>query len=154
MKKKILFTLLIVLACVIALTVSVSAKTVISENNLDANGDGELAISFAVDKDALNEYEHYNSESLKYGAFAIAYKNITDDEIIDTDSAVIAEVERSYASFEMKITGIETEAQRAAEISFGAYVIDKNGKATYIQPNLPVEGDKYAYITYKTVANA
>lgn len=117
------------------------------------NGDGELAISFAVDKEALAEYEYYNSESLKYGAFAIAYKNISEKEIIDTDSAVIAEVERSYASFEMKITGFVTEAQRVAEISFGAYVIDKNGNVTYLQPTAPNEGNKYAYITYNAVAN-
>ncbi len=117
------------------------------------NGDGELAISFAVDKEALAEYEYYNSESLKYGAFAIAYKNITDDEIIDTDSAVIAEVERSYASFEMKITGFETEAQRAAEISFGAYVIDKNGKVSYLQAGEPTDGNKFSYVTYNLITN-
>ena len=117
------------------------------------NGDGELAISFAVDKEALAEYEYYNSESLKYGAFAIAYKNITDNEIIDTDSAVIAEVERSYASFEMKITGFETEAQRAAEISFGAYVIDKNGKVSYLQAGEPTDINKFSYVTYNLIAN-
>lgn len=61
MKKKILFTLLIVLACVIALTVSVSAKTVISENNLDANGD--IVADLLVD---LGNNYHIASVDISY----------------------------------------------------------------------------------------
>ncbi len=121
--------------------------------SIPEDGRGAIAICFAVNKDALADYEYYNSESLKYGAFAIAYKNITNDEIIDTDSAVIAEVGREYASFEMKITGIETEAQKGAEISFGAYVIDKNGKASYLQAGEPTDGNKFSYVTYNLIAN-
>ncbi len=122
--------------------------------SIPEDGRGAIAISFAVNKDALADYEYYNSESLEYGAFAIAYKNIAESEIIDTESAVIAKVDREYASFEMKITGFVTGAQKTAAISFGAYVIDKNGKVTYLQPNVPNVGDKYAYITYSTIANA
>ncbi len=117
------------------------------------DGRGAVAISFAVNKDALADYEYYNSESLEYGAFAIAYKNVTENEIIDTESAVIAKVDREYASFEMKITGFVTEAQKTAAISFGAYVIDKNGKVSYLQAGEPTDGNKFSYVTYNLIAN-
>ena len=113
-----------------------------------------MAICFTVNKDALNEYEAINGDAITYGVFAIAYKSITDKEIIDTESAVTAEVGREYVSFEFKLVNIETEAHKNAQISFGAYVVDKNGKIAYIQPGTPNEGDKFAYITYNTIANA
>ena len=49
--KKILFSLMIVAICIFALAVSVSAKTVISESNLDANGDivGDLLVDLGDD---------------------------------------------------------------------------------------------------------
>ena len=49
--KKILFSLMIVAICIFALAVSVSAKTVISENNLDENGDivGDLLVDLGDD---------------------------------------------------------------------------------------------------------
>ena len=53
----------------------------------------------------------------------------------------------------MKLTGFVTEAQMTAEISMGMFVIDKNGNVTYLQPNLPKEGDKYAYVSYNAIYN-
>ena len=80
--------------------------------------------------------------------------NADSDEIIDTESAITAEIDREFISFEFKLVNIETDAQKNAQISFGAYTIDKNGKIAYIQPGTPNEGDKFAYITYNTIANA
>ena len=117
------------------------------------NGRGGLAVTFAVDKTALNAYEALMGQSLTYGAFAVAYNNIGENDILTMDNAVKAEIDRDYGSFEMKITGFETEAQKSALLTIGAYVIDKNGKVTYLQPSTPNEGDKYAYISYNAVVN-
>ena len=134
--------------------VSVEPLFVTDGYSIPEDGRGEMAICFTVNKNALNEYEAINGDAITYGVFAIAYKNIGDKEIIDTESAVTAEVGREYVSFEFKLVNIETEAHKNAQISFGAYVIDKNGSVSYIQPGTPNEGDKFAYITYNTIANA
>ena len=78
---------------------------------------------------------------------------VSEAEIDGIVSRVAAEIDRDYGSFEMKITGFETEAQKSALLTIGAYVIDKNGKVTYLQPSTPNEGDKYAYISYNAVVN-
>ena len=117
------------------------------------NGKCGLAISFAVNKNALADYEAINSESLKYGAFAVAYNNIGENDILSMNNAVKAEIDREYGSFEMKLTGFETEAQMNAKLTIGAYVIDKSGKVTYLQPGAPLEGDKYCYVSYNSIVN-
>ena len=115
------------------------------------NGDGEIAICFDINKIALDDYEIANGDTLKYGIFAILYDNIGESEIIDTDSAVIAEVDKSYVSFELKLCGFETDAHKNAKISFGAYVINKNGEVVYLQPGTTNEDEAYCYITYNTL---
>ena len=93
------------------------------------------------------------SEKLTYGAFAIAYNNIGDGEILDNDKAIKTEINRDFKSFEMKITGIKTEEQMNAKISFGAYVISKEGKISYLQAGTPNEGEGYYYTSYQAILN-
>ncbi len=135
--------------------VTVDAPIIFQTNgySIPENGRGGLAINFAVNKDALADYEAINQEKLEYGAFAVAYNNIGENNILEMEKAVCVEIDRSYASFEMKLTGFVTEAQMTAEISMGMYVIDKNGNVIYLQPNLPNEGEKYAHISYNTIYN-
>ena len=121
--------------------------------SIPEDGRGELVICYVVDKALLAEYEKLNSVAYTYGAFAIAANNIENNEIIDTDKVVMAEVERSYASFEMKLSGFETVEKKNAELAFGAYIKDKNGNIVYIQPGILNENEKYSFITYDTIYN-
>ena len=121
--------------------------------SIPEDGRGGLAISFAVDKNALAEYEALTGEAYKYGAFAVAYNNIGENDIFTMNNAVKAEIDREYGAFEMKITGFETDAHKEAKLTIGAYVIDKNGNVTYLQPNAPSDGGKYSYITYNSILN-
>ena len=117
------------------------------------DGRGEIAICFVVNKEALSEYETINNECLTYGAFAIAYDKITNDAIIDTDTAICVEVDREYASFEMKLTGFVTDLHKEAKITLGAFTVNKNGNISYLQIGTPKENG-FSYITYNEMVNA
>ena len=118
-----------------------------------SNGRGELAVCFDVNKLAVSEYEKVNNDQLQYGVFAILYDKIKDDNILDADGAISSEVSDGYVSFEIRLCGFETDLHKNAKISFGAYVIDKNGRVTYLQPSAPNEGDKYAFVSYNEIVN-
>ncbi|MBO5356157.1 MAG: leucine-rich repeat protein [Clostridia bacterium] len=118
------------------------------------NGRGEIAICFVINYDAIAEFERVNTKTLKYGAFAIAYDRIGTDGIYGNQNAICADIdEDTYVSFEMRISGFNTEAQKEIKLSFGAYVIDEKGEVSYLQADSPNEGDTYHYITYKDIAN-
>ena len=121
--------------------------------SIPEDGRGELVICYVVDKALLAEYEKLNSVTYTYGVFAIAANNIENNEIINTDKVIMAEVERSYASFEMKLSGFETVEKKNVELAFGAYIKDKNGNIVYIQPGILNENEKYSFITYDTIYN-
>ena len=121
--------------------------------SIPEDGRGQIAICFAVNKDALYEYESVMREELTYGVFAIAYNNIDKGEILDNEKAIKSEINRDFVAFEMKITGIQTEAQMNANISFGAYIINKAGEVAYLQAGTPNEGEAYYYVSYNSILN-
>ncbi len=121
--------------------------------SIPEDGRSELVICYVIDKSLLAEYEKLNSVTYTYGVFAIAANNIENNEIIDTDKVVMVGVERSYASFEMKISGFDTVEKKNAELALGAYIEDKNGNIVYIQPGILNENEKYSFITYDTIYN-
>ncbi|MBO5357061.1 MAG: leucine-rich repeat domain-containing protein [Clostridia bacterium] len=115
------------------------------------DGRGQLVICFAVNKEAISIYEGLSNKTLTYGAFAVAYDKIGTNDITNADGVIKADIDESYASFEMKITGFETDAHKNAKLSIGAYVIDNKGNISYLQASAPNEGEKYSYITYNGV---
>jgi len=121
--------------------------------SIPEDGRGQIAICFVVNKEALNDYEGVMSEKLTYGVFAIAYNNIDEGEILENAKAIKASVNRELVAFEMKITGIQTEAQMNANISFGAYIINKAGEVAYLQAGTPNEGEAYYYVSYNSILN-
>jgi hypothetical protein len=123
--------------------------------SIPESGKGGIAISFIINYDEINAFEKATGKSItKYGAFAIAYNNIGSTDIMNNDKAICVDIEKgAYASFEMRISGFETDNHKEAKISFGAYVIDENGTVSYLQPGVPNEGDKYCYTTYNTILN-
>ena len=123
--------------------------------SIPESGEGEIAVSFIINYDEIAAFEKATGKSIaKYGAFAIAFDNIGSTDIINNEKAICAEVEKgAYATFEMRISGFETEAHKEAKISFGAYVIDEKGAVSYLQPGTPNEGDKYCYTTYNAIVS-
>ena len=118
------------------------------------DGRGEIAICFIVNKTELNEYEQYVDNEYSYGAFAIAYNKIVENGSININDTVKAEVDKEYASFEIKLSGFLTDAHKNAQITFGAYMTDKNGNIIYVIPGTPKDGDDYVYVTYNEIANS
>ena len=118
------------------------------------DGRGEIAICFIVNKAELAEYEAYADNEYSYGAFAVAYNKILENGSINFEDTVKAEVDEEYASFEIKLSGFVTEAHKEAQITFGAYMTDKNGNVIYVTPGTPKDGDNYVYVTYNEIANS
>ena len=119
------------------------------------SGRGDIAILYTVNYDEIEEYEKASGKSLKFGAFAVAYEKIGDDGILGNDNAVCVDIDRKagYGSFEMRISGFETNEYRSAPISIGGYVIDGEN-VSYLQAVAPKEGDTYHYISYNDIFGA
>ena len=60
----------------------------------------------------------------------------------------------TVSSFEIKLSGFVSEAHKEAQITFGAYMTDKNGNVIYVTPGTPKDGDNYVYVTYNEIANS
>ncbi len=116
------------------------------------NGRGDIVIGFVINYDEIAEYEKSAGVTLTYGAFAVAYDKIGTDSILDSQNAITVEIEDDkYASFEMRISGFETDAHKEAKLSIGAYVIDSKGDVSYLQAAEANEGESYHYITYNDI---
>lgn len=117
------------------------------------NGRGGIVISFAINKSAMLEYTRANNVSFTYGVFAVAKNNLGDNNILNDDGSasdyvVKRELKANYGSFDFKLSGFETEAQKSAQLAIGMYMIDNNGKIIYLQAENPKENEKYSFISY------
>lgn len=133
--------------------VTVTAKALFTTVgcSIPENGRGELVITFTVNKEAIADYEAATNDSLSYGAFAVAYDFIGTNEILEMDNAIKAGISKDYASFDLRISGFNSPELMSAKLSLGVYVIDKNGKATYLQDTAPDEGYAYSYVVYNDI---
>ena len=119
------------------------------------NGDGDIAILFTINYDAIDAFEKNASKSLKFGVFAILYDNIGENGILNNESAITVDIEdNAYVAFEMRISGFETVEQKDAKLSIGGYVIDEKGNVSYMQASEPNEGEKLSYISYNDIYGA
>ena len=76
---------------------------------------------------------------------------VNKDENGEIASGVIAAtLPRDFSIMSIKIFGFNTDAQKAAEFAFGAYVIDGKNTA-YIQEGEKLAGDKYVFTSYNKV---
>ena len=122
------------------------------------NGDVGMVITFKVNKNAISELKRVENIELTYGVYAAAKERLQDNDILNADGSpsdyvVKAEIDSLYASYDFKLTGFNTEAQKATLIALGTYVIDNNGKITYIQIGEPMENEKYFFISFDSVSN-
>ena len=120
------------------------------------NGRGDIAVLFVINYDAIAEYEKANTKSLSFGVFAILYNNIGENGILNNEKAITAEVkdeEKLYVSFEMRISGFETDEQKEAQLAIGAYVLDEKDNVSYIQAVDPDEGKEFTSVSYNDIYN-
>ena len=127
------------------------------------NGTMGVAVSFKVNKDAIEIYEGVTSKSLEYGAVAAAYDNLGGKTLLD-DNGNINTLEKggvikapvsqaNVTSLTLKITGFTKEEHKDVKLVLGAYVIVTEADATtvsYLQVTKPAEG--YSYITYNEIS--
>ena len=120
------------------------------------NGRGDIAVLFEINYDAIEKFEKANTKSLSFGAFAILYNNIGDKGILNNENAIIAEVkdeEKIFVSFEMRITGFETDEQKDAQLAIGAYVLDEEGTVSYIQAVDSDQSKEFTSVSYNDIYN-
>ncbi len=120
------------------------------------NGRGGIAIGYTVNNEAIKKYEKATGKTLKYGVFAVLKDRLGDNDVFAEDGTVAegvinAEISSyQFASFELKITGFETEEHMSAKLAMGAYVID-NGKISYMQGGTPAENESYFFVSYNDI---
>ncbi len=124
------------------------------------NGRDGIAIGYTVNKEAIEEYTSVTGKTLKYGVFAVLKDRLGDNDIFGEDGTAsegVISVEISsykFASFELKITGFETEEHMSAKLAMGAYVAVTYGETTeysYMQFGTPNENEKYCFISYNDI---
>lgn len=120
------------------------------------NGKIGIVVTFKVNKTAISELKRVENVSLNYGIFAAAKEKIGDGDVLNSDGApasyvVKAEIDEAYDSYDFKLTGFETEAQKATLITLGTYVIDNEGNISYVQVGNPSENEKYYFLSYNSL---
>ena len=117
---------------------------------------GGIVIGYIVNHSAVAEYEKNTGKTVNYGVYAVAQKNLGENDIFDengnvADGVVDAKVEKNaYVSFEFKIVGFNDDT-KDSKLAMGAYVAVTKGETTeysYIQLGTPAEGAKYAFTSY------
>ena len=125
------------------------------------NGENALTIGYLVNNEAIKSYEKYTNTTLNFGVFAAAKTQLGEGDIFNengeaADCVVSKDITKSeFFSFDFKIKGFDSEAQRDALLAIGAYVFEDNGTQlgiTYIQAADPLAYDKYSYVSYSTIA--
>ena len=124
------------------------------------DGRGGIAIGFTVNNEAIDAYEEITGKTLKYGIFAVLQSRLGDNDIFGKDGtqaegSIIAEISSyKFASFELKITGFETNEHKALKLAMGAYVATIDGETTeysYMQGGEPNENEKYCFVSYNDI---
>ena len=123
------------------------------------NGNGGIAIGFAVNTEAIKEYTEATGKTLKYGVFAVLKDRLGDNDVFAEDGTVAdgvvnAEITNyEFTAFELKIVGFNDE-QKDTKLAMGAYVAVTNGEATeysYLQSGKLNENEKYCFVSYNDV---
>ncbi|MBQ7761565.1 MAG: leucine-rich repeat protein [Clostridia bacterium] len=121
---------------------------------------GGISVSFVIDRDAIEAYEAFTGNTLKYGLFAVAEEKLGTNEIMNAQGQTadgVASVEfssRDYDMFSMRIIGFETDAHKSAQLAIGAYVIEvtaDNSSVSYLQASAPATGNTYHFVSFNNL---
>ena len=115
-----------------------------------------ITVGFMVDNDAILEYTTFTGKEIEFGVFAASKDKLGNGDIFDASGLVTSGViavpihGREFGLFEIKIVGFKNE-QKNSLVTMGAYVAttkDGNTEHYYIQPDLPLQSEKYSFVTY------
>ena len=118
---------------------------------------GGITIGYKVNTEFLEEYEAVTGNEITYGVFAVLADKIGNGDILDEKgtpaAGVINKEIKSYGinEFNFKLVGFTTEKLMSAKIVMGAYVFERTQEGvnvSYIQPNVPQEGERYYAVSY------
>ena len=146
--------------CTYKETITVPAIFICLGYSAPEDGRGGIAIGFTVNNVAIAEYEKVTGKTLKYGVFAVLQSRLGDNDIFGKDGtqaegSIIAEISSyKFASFELKITGFETNEHKALKLAMGAYAAVTDGETTeysYMQGGEPNENEKYCFVSYNDI---
>ena len=122
--------------------------------------EGVISFNFYVNQEAIDTYTALTGETVKYGLFAALKETVENSDLIDENGNVINGVisaempTEKFSILGLKMFGFDTDVQKAAEFAMGVYVItEKDGAkgVSYVQNEMPLEGEKYYYVSYNSV---
>jgi hypothetical protein len=121
------------------------------------NGNGGIAVGFAVNKEAIKVYEEATGKSVSFGVYAVAQQKLAGKDIFDADGNIIAGAinadltSYSVDVFEIKIVGF-TDKLKDVLLSMGAYATEDGKSYSYMQSDKAGElvGNYYA-VSYNSV---
>ena len=120
---------------------------------------GDVALGYLVDNDAIVEYEKATKTTVKYGVFAVSQEKLGNASIFDENGVAANGVVKAdvtvygLAAFELKIVGF-TGTQKDIRFAMGAYVMVTDGvnkEYSYMQYSAPNEGDKYSFASFNEI---
>ena len=123
------------------------------------NGTNGIAIGFSLNKEAIEIYENATNSTLKYGFFATLKDRIGENDIFDSDGdlaqGVICADLTSYSvtHLALRIVNIK-DYQKDVSMAIGVYTettSDGGTEYSYLQANKPIDGEKYAFISYNEI---
>lgn len=123
--------------------------------SVSEDGNGEVAIGYIVNKEAVKEYKEITKQTVKYGVF-IALKDVIGDGFVFKQDGTASNgvlnvpiLNNMFSTFELKISGFVDE-NKDIEFAMGAYVITEGEeiKYSYLQDGTPLENEKYYFVSY------
>lgn len=116
-------------------------------------GEG-IAIGYVINKDAIALYEGATGNSFAYGVFAALKTAVGQDDIVNTQGAVCADISKyALAAFEIKVIGFD-DTNKSLELAIGAYIAVTKGDSTeytYVQNSAPLDGEKYSFDSFNSI---
>ena len=116
-----------------------------------------MVLGFTINSEAISEYTEVTGKSIKYGVFAVAEQVLLENDIFNENGSVATGVvsweilDQSLVAFDLKIIGLETDAQKNAKLIIGAFVktiIGEKVEYSYMQEFAPEENEKYFSASY------
>jgi hypothetical protein len=125
--------------------------------SVEEKGTG-IVVGYRLNQTAITEYNKLTGKTVKYGIYAATKTalnggDIFDEEGMPIDGAVKAEVTEGFVALEVKICGI---TNLDTEFAMGAYLEISNESEkeyAFIEDEKPLEGEKYYFVSYNSVAN-
>lgn len=117
---------------------------------------GNIAIGYRINNEAINDYEKITGKTVRHGVFVATKAGLGENDIFDEGSnAVVAEISNDkLIKMEIKLTGFDKDDYKTAPFAMGAYIItekDEVKEVKYFEQGTPAEGDKYYFTTYQAI---